>query len=104
MCVDPDDLDAPATEGVGVAPGAASDVEEAGSRPEVEGADEEVDLLLGALGAGVPQVRPTQMVGEVLEPVVALTFSHVHAARSARIASSVRSMTSSTISVRWSQV
>ena len=60
---------------------AASHVEHPHARFEAERLDQEPDLLLGALGEGVPQVGVAEVVREVLEPVVALGPGHVGSSR-----------------------
>ena len=55
---------------VGVATGAAPDVEHPHAGLQVEGLHEEPDLLVGALGERVPQVGDAQVLGDGLEPVV----------------------------------
>ena len=73
--VDAVDRDAPPGQLVGVAAGTAADVEHPHARLEPEGVDEEVDLLLGALGEGVAEVGRAEVVGDRLEPVVGLRAS-----------------------------
>ena len=55
---------------VRVAARAAPDVEHPHARLEPERVDEEVDLLRGALGERVAEVRRAEVVGDRLEPVV----------------------------------
>ena len=66
-----DDLDSPPTERMGVASWSTSDVEHALAWVKTEQADEEVDFLFGALGERVAQVGASEMIGDVLEPVIA---------------------------------
>ena len=67
--VDADDLDAPPRQRERVPPGPAADVEHPHPRLEPERVDEEVDLLLGALGERVPQVGRPEELGDRVEPV-----------------------------------
>ena len=68
--VDAVDDDAAPGQGVGVASRSAADVEHPHARFEPEDVDQEVDLLLGAAGEGVPEVGRTEVVGGGLEPVI----------------------------------
>ena len=52
--------------------GAAPHVEDAVRGVEAERGDDVVDLLHRALGVGVPVVGGAEVVGEILEPVVAV--------------------------------
>ena len=54
---------------MGVAPGAATDVEDPGAGRQTEAVDEEADHLVGAFGEGIPQVGATEVVGDIFEPV-----------------------------------
>ena len=56
---------------VGVTPGTAPDVEQSFPRAQSEHVDDVIDLLHGALGEGVPEVRLAEVVGDRLEPVLA---------------------------------
>ena len=67
--VDADDLHPPFGEGVGVPAGPAADVEHPLAGPQAEGVDQELDLLLGALGERVAEVGGAEVVGDRLEPV-----------------------------------
>jgi hypothetical protein len=73
--VDAVDRDAAACQFVGVAAGAAADIEHPLARPQAQRGDDVVDLLDGALGVGVPVVGRTEVIGEFLEPVVASVTS-----------------------------
>ena len=52
-----------------MAAGAAADVEDPGAGRQAEALDEEVDLLVGALGERVAEVGRAEVIGDVLEPV-----------------------------------
>src|SRR5207247_8384817 len=70
--VDAHHIDAPSGEGERVTTGTAADVEQSSTRFEVEGIDEEADLLLRASRERVPQVRTPEELSDVLEPVRAI--------------------------------
>jgi hypothetical protein len=70
--IDAVDGDAPAGQLVGVAAGAAADVEHPVAGPEGKGVDEEVDLLRRSLGEGIAEVGGAEVVGDRLEPVLGL--------------------------------
>src|SRR5207253_4323683 len=79
--------DPPLRQRVGMAAGTAPDVEDAHARLEPQRVDEEPDLLLGALGERVAQVRRPRVRGDVLEPVVAY-FAVAHESPKLRLTSS----------------
>jgi hypothetical protein len=54
---------------VGVAAGPAAHVEQALAGAQVEGVDEEGDLVVGASGERIAEVRRSEVGGERLEPV-----------------------------------
>src|SRR4051794_32882700 len=56
-------------EGQRVTAGPAPDIEHPHARCERELTDEELDLLLGALGERVPQVRGAKVIGQRFKPV-----------------------------------
>ncbi len=57
-------------QGMGVATWPAPDVEDSHPGLEAQGADEELDFLVGALREGVAEVGGAQVIGNRLEPVV----------------------------------
>ena len=99
--VDPQHLESPAGQLVGVPPGTAPDVEDPGTVVEIERLDEEVDLLHRAVGERVAEVSLTQVLGHLLEPVagtrrrVSVAIS-THALASAQVSPVATSTASST--------
>ncbi len=80
--VDAVDPDAATGEFVGVTAGAAPDVEHPLTRLQAEHRDDVIDLLHRALGVRIPVVGRAEVIGEILEPMVA--FGHVSGASRAR--------------------
>ena len=70
---------------MGVATGPAADVEDPLPGFEPQGAHQVVHLLHGPLGVRVPQVRPTEVVGDRLEPVALLVRRGTHPLASAHV-------------------
>ena len=66
------DLDPASSEFEGVTTGTAPDVEDPLAGPQPERSDHVVDLLHRALGVGIAVVGRAHVVGQVLEPVVAI--------------------------------
>src|SRR4051794_11765609 len=67
--VDPDDRKSPTRQRECMPPRAAPDVEHPHPGRQPERVDQELDLLLGALGERVPQVGGPEEVGDAVEPV-----------------------------------